>query len=38
MRSMPSPRRMLMWVLVGVFVVSLGRWIAYARAAGTLAQ
>jgi hypothetical protein len=27
-----------MWALVGVFVVSLGRWIAYALAAGTLAQ
>ncbi|HVI34821.1 MAG TPA: hypothetical protein VM684_01195 [Gaiellales bacterium] len=38
MSSMPSPRRILMWALVGVFVVSLGRWIAYALAAGTLAQ
>src|SRR6478752_7597308 len=38
MRSMPSPRRILMWALVGLFVVSLGRWIAYALAAGTLAQ
>ena len=27
-----------MWTLVGLFVVSLGRWIAYALAAGTLAQ
>ena len=27
-----------MWALVGLFVVSLGRWIAYALAAGTLAQ
>jgi len=35
---MPSPRRILMWALVGLFVVSLGRWIAYALAAGTLAQ
>jgi hypothetical protein len=38
MTSMPSPRRILMWALVGMFVVSLGRWIAYALAAGTLAQ
>ena len=38
MTSMPSPRRIVMWALVGVFVVSLGRWIAYALAAGTLAQ
>ena len=38
MSSMPSPRRILMWALVGLFVVSLGRWIAYALAAGTLAQ
>ncbi|HEV8156734.1 MAG TPA: hypothetical protein VGP67_14510 [Gaiellales bacterium] len=35
---MPSPRRIVMWALVCVFVVSLGRWIAYALAAGTLAQ
>jgi len=35
---MPSPRRILMWALVGLVVVSLGRWIAYALAAGTLAQ
>jgi len=27
-----------MWALVGLFVVSLGRWIAYALAAGTRAQ
>jgi hypothetical protein len=38
MTAMPSPRRILMWTLVGLFVVSLGRWIAYALAAGTLAQ
>jgi hypothetical protein len=38
MSSMRSPRRILMWALVGLFVVSLGRWIAYALAAGTLAQ
>jgi hypothetical protein len=38
MSSMPSPRRIVMWALVGLFVVSLGRWIAYALAAGTLAQ
>jgi hypothetical protein len=38
MTSMPSPRRIVMWALVCVFVVSLGRWIAYALAAGTLAQ
>jgi hypothetical protein len=38
MTSMPSPRRIVMWALVAVFVVSLGRWIAYALAAGTLAQ
>jgi hypothetical protein len=38
MTSMPSRRRILMWALVGAFVVSLGRWIAYALAAGTLAQ
>jgi hypothetical protein len=38
MTSMPSPRRIVMWALVGVFVVSLGRWIAYALAAGTVAQ
>jgi hypothetical protein len=38
MTSMPSLRRIAMWAVVGVFVVSLGRWIAYALAAGTLAQ
>ena len=38
MTPMPSVRRIVMWALVGVFVVSLGRWIAYALAAGTLAQ
>jgi hypothetical protein len=38
MTSMPSPRRIVMWALVGLLVVSLGRWIAYALAAGTLAQ
>jgi hypothetical protein len=38
MTTIPSRRRILMWALVGVFVVSLGRWIAYALAAGTLAQ
>ena len=38
MSVMPASRRMLMWAAVGVLVVSLGRWIAYALAAGTLAQ
>jgi hypothetical protein len=38
MTTMPSPRRILLWGLVGLFVASLGRWIAYALAAGTLAQ
>lgn len=38
MTSMPSLRRIAMWTMVGVFVVSLGRWIAYALSAGTLAQ
>ena len=38
MSAMPASRRMLMWAAVGVLVVSLGRWIAYALAAGTLAQ